>query len=79
MALKEGFEYQEVGDRLQELMADGLNGLDLARVEGVAEHLMGMSDFTAQKIGLFLHNLMDLSHELRKVRGTDAPVLWSSE
>ena len=77
MSLKEGYSYEEAQDRLSELLADALNGLDPARVEGVAEHLMAMSDFTAQKLGLFLHNLMDLSHEMHQVRGTDQPTIWT--
>ena len=77
MALREGYEYEEVNNRALELIADSLNGLDPARVRGVADYLMGMSDFTARKAGLFLEKLMDLSEELHQVRGTDSPTIWT--
>lgn len=75
--LKEGYQYEEVNNRILELAADCMNGLDPARVRGVADHLMGMSDFTARKIGLYLDKMMDLAQELNQVHGTDKPTIWT--
>jgi len=77
MVLKEGFEYEEASNRAMELISDSLNGLDAARVRGVACHLSSMSDFTARKVGLFLDLLMDLSHELYHIRGMEHPIIWT--